>query len=65
MEKIALSGEISALRKVRDYSFDCKIGKETEEVLKWSSLAAKYGNEEDKEFHQKLLRVHRKSDLAK
>lgn len=47
VEKLAVSGDVDAMRKMRDYCFDCRVTPDGEEILRWAEMAAKNGDESD------------------
>ncbi|MET7143726.1 hypothetical protein M3S04_18565 [Xanthomonas sp. PPL139] len=50
----AESGELSAIRGMRDYSLDCVLHNNGPETLRWGQLAAEKGSNQDKEIYESL-----------
>ncbi|MBN6100590.1 hypothetical protein JR064_00215 [Xanthomonas sp. CFBP 8703] len=50
----AESGELSAIRGMRDYYFDCVLHNNGPEALHWGKLAAEKGNSQDRETYEGL-----------
>jgi hypothetical protein len=50
----AESGELSAIRGMRDYYLDCVLHNNGPETLHWGRLAAEKGNMRDKETYEGL-----------
>jgi len=50
----AEGGELSAIRGMRDYYFDCVPHNNGPEALRWGKLAAEKGNGQDKETYESL-----------
>ncbi|UYK81257.1 hypothetical protein NG829_02785 [Xanthomonas sacchari] len=50
----AESGDLSAIRGMRDYSLDCVLHDNGPETLRWGHLAAEKGGSQDKELYESL-----------
>ncbi|MDR6675406.1 hypothetical protein [Xanthomonas sp. 1678] len=50
----AESGELSAIRRMRDYYLDCVLHDNGPEALHWGQLAAEKGDSRDKETYESL-----------
>jgi len=50
----AESGELSAIRGMRDYYLDCVLHDNGPEALHWGQLAAEKGDSQDKETYESL-----------
>lgn len=50
----AEKGDLIAIRKMRDYHFDCVIHNNGEQSLYWGQLAAEKGGKEDREYYEGL-----------
>ncbi|MGQ5524829.1 hypothetical protein ACUHMQ_16420 [Chitinimonas sp. PSY-7] len=56
-KRLAKSGNLEAIRKLRDFYLDCSLGKELDQALYWAKRAAEKGNAEDKEVLSQLSQV--------
>lgn len=55
--RLASTGKLSAMRKLRDYYIDCDLGKESQKALLWAKAAARKGTKEDRDTYEQLSKA--------